>query len=99
MADTNETYSSLGEVAYRGYCRYTGGKSLISGDILPTFDKLKPEIQGAWMTAAIDVQTELERHDAAAALAEEEAYDFSGVTVADFKAALIAGGHKEIKNG
>lgn len=45
----------LGKLAYMGYCEETGGVSLISGDKLPGFDALKPQIQDAWATAAMAV--------------------------------------------
>lgn len=47
----------LGQIAYEGYCASTGGKSLISGDTLPPFADLKPEIQQAWQAAALAVIT------------------------------------------
>lgn len=40
------------QAAYEGYCRATGGKSLISGDPLPDFWSLRVEIQDAWCEAA-----------------------------------------------
>jgi hypothetical protein len=42
---------SLGQVAFEAYCKATSGRSLVSGDRLPTWDKLKPEIQHAWEAA------------------------------------------------
>lgn len=44
-----------GAIAYSGYCDSTGGVSLISGDKLPDFESLKPEIQKAWISAATAV--------------------------------------------
>jgi hypothetical protein len=44
-------YRSLGQIAYEAYCASTGGKSLISGDQLPGWDGLKPEIRTAWEAA------------------------------------------------
>ena len=38
----------MGEIAYNGYCQATGWKSLVSGEDLPPFKNLKPEIQEAW---------------------------------------------------
>ena len=46
---------SLSQIAYEAYCESTGWKSLISGDQLPPFDKLKPTIQEAWRMAAMAV--------------------------------------------
>jgi hypothetical protein len=42
---------SLGQIAFEAYCKATSGRSLVSGDRLLTWDKLKPEIQHAWETA------------------------------------------------
>jgi hypothetical protein len=44
--------SSFGKIAYDAYCKSTGGKSLISGDILPAFENLKQSIRDAWEAAA-----------------------------------------------
>lgn len=46
---------SNGRVAYEGYFAKCGGKSLISGAPLPSFDAQKPEIQEAWEAAAAAV--------------------------------------------
>lgn len=42
----------LGKVAYEAYCESSGGKSLVSGATLPTWEDLKPEIRAAWDAAA-----------------------------------------------
>ncbi len=47
------------KVAYQGYCSATGGKSLISGDKLPEFEVLKPEIRAAWVAAANAVRDQI----------------------------------------
>lgn len=41
-----------GRIAYEAYCKSSGGKSLVSGDALPCWDALKPEIRAAWCAAA-----------------------------------------------
>lgn len=41
-----------GQVAYEGYCKHTGNKSLISGAELPPWDALDSKIQEAWLAAA-----------------------------------------------
>jgi hypothetical protein len=46
-----DIYHSLGQTAYEAYCASSGGKSLISGAQLPTWDGLKPEIKTAWEAA------------------------------------------------
>lgn len=43
---------SLGQLAYEAYCQHTGGKSLATGDDLPTWDVLSPQIQAAWQYTA-----------------------------------------------
>jgi len=40
-----------GKIAYEAYCKATDNKSLISGDELPAWEVLKPEIQNAWTQA------------------------------------------------
>jgi len=47
-----------GKIAYEAYCKATGGKSLISGDELPAWEALKPEIQNAWTQAGLAVEYE-----------------------------------------
>jgi hypothetical protein len=44
--------SRLGKRAYEAYCKSTGGVSLVSGEKLPEFGKLKESIQVAWRDAA-----------------------------------------------
>lgn len=47
----NET-KSLGQRNYEGYFEACGGLSLISGHLLPAWDKQAPNIQAAWEAAA-----------------------------------------------
>lgn len=42
----------LGQVAYEGYCAVSDGKSLVSGESLPTWGEQAPEIREAWRAAA-----------------------------------------------
>lgn len=49
----------LGKIAYNAYCKQAGGVSLISGDKLPEFEVLKPEIQDAWDAAAAAAVNEI----------------------------------------
>lgn len=44
-----------GKVAYDSYCYSSGGVSLVSGEKLPEWDGLSPEIQAAWTHAANEV--------------------------------------------
>lgn len=46
---------TAGQLAYEGYCKSSRGKSLISGEPLPTWDQVKPEIREAWELAAQEV--------------------------------------------
>ncbi len=55
---------TLGQIGYEGYCRFTDGKSLISGDALPAFEKLKTPIQEAWEKAGQAVAASVGRADA-----------------------------------
>jgi hypothetical protein len=41
-----------GRRAYLGYCESSSGKSLISGQDLPSWNDLKQEIKDAWIAAA-----------------------------------------------
>lgn len=41
-----------GRRAYLGYCESSGGKSLVSGQKLPDWERLDPRIQEAWISAA-----------------------------------------------
>lgn len=43
---------TLGQVNYEGYYEASGGKSLVSGQPLPLWDKQDPKIQSAWEAAA-----------------------------------------------
>ena len=43
---------NFGQIAYEAYFAHSGGKSLISGASLPTWDAQSPEIQAAWQAAA-----------------------------------------------
>lgn len=44
-----------GATAYKAYCAYSGGCSLVSGCQLPAWDDLSKQIQGAWIAAALAV--------------------------------------------
>lgn len=48
---------SRGQRNYEGYCRKAGGVSLVSGDSLPAWDALHPDIQAAWEAGAEEVVT------------------------------------------
>lgn len=48
---------NLDELAYEAYRAHTGGVSLASGQPIPAWDALKPEIQAAWDTSTAAVLT------------------------------------------
>lgn len=53
LVETNlESQLSLGREAYEAYCRSSGGKSLVSGADLPTWENLSDEIKSAWKCSA-----------------------------------------------
>lgn len=41
-----------GRIAYAGYCATSGGKSLVTGAPLPSFDDQRESIKLAWVNAA-----------------------------------------------
>ena len=49
-----KTYN-FGEIAYNGYLQKSNNKSLISGQDLPPWEDLSPEIQAAWMNSGFSV--------------------------------------------
>ena len=49
---TVPTYERLAEVGYNAYRDSAGGKSIITGDPLPDFSKLRPDISAGWVAAA-----------------------------------------------
>ena len=46
---------SLGEITYEAYRDYSGGKSLVSGHPIPSFDKLPDTIKKAWEHASMQL--------------------------------------------
>lgn len=49
-----------GRIAYEAYFKTCGGKSLISGAPLPSYDDQRPEIRAAWEAAG---RAAVEAHD------------------------------------
>lgn len=47
------TETNAAQIAYEAYCQHTGWKSLVSGQALPQWHNLKPEIQAAWQASAV----------------------------------------------
>lgn len=54
--ELTENHLAWGRVAYNGYIKQSGGKSLVTGDQLPAFEKLSGAIQDAWAAAVIAVK-------------------------------------------
>lgn len=55
-----EHLEKIGRIAYEGYCEYTDGKSLISGQPLPKWEDLRREIRNAWECSACTVEDYLD---------------------------------------
>lgn len=53
MTDRLVTASALGRAAYEGYLIACDGRSLVSGELLPTWDDQDDAIQTAWERAAV----------------------------------------------
>lgn len=47
---------TLGEILYNGYCEKTNWKSLATGQELPKWDGLRPDIQEAWHASALHLE-------------------------------------------
>jgi hypothetical protein len=45
-------YVDYGQLAYEEYSRTASGKSLVTGQPLPDWKELSPDIQDAWRNAA-----------------------------------------------
>jgi len=58
MELTQEHYR-VGKVAYDGYRKQSGGKSLASGEPIPEWDGLSQPIKDAWAAAGIAVHLEI----------------------------------------
>lgn len=43
---------SIAQIAYEAYCETTDWKSLVSGQPLPQWDDVRPDIKIAWKEAA-----------------------------------------------
>lgn len=48
--------TTLGEVLYNGYCAKTKWKSLATGQPLPAWEALRPDIQEAWHASALALE-------------------------------------------
>ena len=52
LSEEQKLTMKAAQKGYERYCRYTGNKSLITGDILFAWDALPGEICNAWFAAA-----------------------------------------------
>jgi hypothetical protein len=50
---------ALAVAAYNGYRNHTGGKSLATGQTIPEWDQLRPDIQEAWRASRDGMLREL----------------------------------------
>ena len=48
---------TFGETGYRAYAITSGGKSLVSGQQLPAWSEVSPEIRAAWESAALAIRS------------------------------------------
>lgn len=53
---------SLAREAYEAYCSAAGGKSLVTGDPLPSWEMLPEKIQHAWLMSAAWVAGKVNGH-------------------------------------
>ncbi|MEP6963341.1 MAG: hypothetical protein ABI995_14765 [Acidobacteriota bacterium] len=53
--ELTERHFEMGQIAYEGYIKQSGGVSLATGDKLPPFAELKQPIKDAWAASAIAV--------------------------------------------
>ena len=51
-----EHLDTIGRIAYEGYCEHTDWKSLATGQSLPQWEGLKPEIRQAWMASSVALE-------------------------------------------
>lgn len=52
LTETQEVTMQMAKAGYEGYAAYTGNKSVITGDTLPTWQQLPPGAVNAWFAAA-----------------------------------------------
>lgn len=52
LTETQELTMEMARVGYESYAAYTGNKSAVTGDELPTWDKLPGGVVNAWFAAA-----------------------------------------------
>ena len=52
LTEKQEVIMMAARRGYENYCKYTGGKSAVTGDLLPSWDNLPGNIVNAWFAAA-----------------------------------------------
>jgi len=85
---------TLAQLAYEAYRAHTGGISLASGQPIPAWDALKPEIQEAWKASADLVTVALDCDAVAATVGEERIPEILGARysgLSDVQVALVKG--------
>lgn len=55
---------TLGQIGYEAYSEGTAGRSLVTGDELPDWDRLDRDIQQAWEVAAMAIAAAVRGEDA-----------------------------------
>ena len=52
LTEKQELIMNAAKIGYENYCRYTGWKSIVTGDALPEWKNLPGEIKNAWFASA-----------------------------------------------
>jgi len=52
LTGTQELTMKMAQVGYESYAAYTGNKSAVTGDNLPTWDQLPGAVKNAWFASA-----------------------------------------------
>lgn len=55
LEGSHASYMNHAKIAYQAYCDHAGGRSLITGKLLPTWENVKPEVKVGWLKAAMAV--------------------------------------------
>ena len=53
LTEAGELTMKMAQVGYESYAAYTGNKSAVTGDDLPTWGKLPGQVCNAWFAAAV----------------------------------------------
>jgi hypothetical protein len=55
LTEEQEFTMKVAQKGYESYCRYTGNKSVVTGDDLPAWNDLPGEVNNAWCAAADEI--------------------------------------------